>query len=86
MVLSILQKYIFREWFWTSLAVSIVLIIVLLGAFLGDMLNDIADGRMPAGLMTMQLLFHMPETLVNILPLAGFIAIMCSLGRFYLDR
>ncbi len=50
LILSILQKYIFREWFWTSLAVSIVLIVVLLGAYLSDMLNDIADGRMPAGL------------------------------------
>jgi len=86
LVLSILQKYIFREWFWTALAVSIVLIIVLLGAFLGDMLNDIADGRMPAGLMTMQLLFHMPETLGNIFPLAGFIAVMWGLGRLYRDQ
>ena len=86
MALSILQKYILREWFWTSLAVSIVLIIVLLGAFFGDMLNDIADGRMPAGLMTMQLLFHMPETLGNILPLAGFIAVMWGLGRLYRDQ
>lgn len=84
--MSILQKYIFREWFWTSLAVSVVLIIVLLGAFLGDMLNDIADGRMPAGLMTMQLLFHMPETLGTILPLAGFIAVMWGLGRLYQDH
>ncbi len=81
-----MQKYIFREWFWTSLAVSIVLIIVLLGAFLGDMLNDIADGRLPAGLMTMQLLFHMPETLGNILPLAGFIAVLWGLGRLYRDQ
>lgn len=86
MVLNILQKYIFREWFWTSLAVSIVLIIVLLGAFLGDMLNDIADGRLPAGLMTMQLLFHMPETFGNILPLAGFIAVVWGLGRLYRDQ
>ena len=81
-----MQKYIFREWFWTSLAVSTVLIIVLLGAFLGDMLNDIADGRLPAGLMTMQLLFHMPETLGNILPLAGFIAVVWGLGRLYRDQ
>lgn len=65
---------------------SIVLIIVLLGAFLGDMLNDIADGRLPAGLMTMQLLFHMPETLGNILPLAGFIAVLWGLGRLYRDQ
>jgi len=86
LVLSILQKYIFREWFWTALAVSIVLVIVLLGAFLGDMLNDIADGRMPAGLMTMQLLFHMPETFGTILPLAGFIAVMWGLGRLYRDQ
>ncbi len=84
--LSILQKYILREWFWTSLAVSSVLIIVLLGTYLGDMLNDIADGRMPAGLMTIQLLLHMPETLSNILPLAGFVAIMWGLGRLYRDQ
>jgi len=84
--LSILQKYILREWFWTSLAVSIVLIVVLLGAYLGDMLDDIADGRMPAGFMSMQLLLHMPATLGNILPLAGFVAVMWGLGRFYRDH
>ena len=60
--LSILQKYILREWSWTSLAVSIVLLVVLLGAYLGDMRDDIADGRMPAGLLSMQLLLHMPQT------------------------
>ncbi len=85
-ILSILQKYILREWFWTSLAVSIVLLIVLLGAFIGEMLNDIADGRMPAGLMTMLLLLHLPEALGNILPLAGFVAVMWGLGRLYRDQ
>lgn len=84
--MSILQKYILREWFWTSLAVSIVLVVVLVGAYLGDMLNDIADGRMPAGLLTTQLLLHMPQTLENILPLAGFVAVMWGLGRFYRDQ
>lgn len=86
LILSILQKYILREWFWTSIAVSIVLLIVLLGAFIGEMLNDIADGRMPVGLMSMQLLLHLPETLGNIIPLAGFIAIMWGLGRLYRDQ
>jgi len=84
--LSILQKYIFREWFWTALAVSIVLVIVLLGAYLSDMLQDIAGGRIPAGLLGVQLLLHMPETLGNILPLAGFVAVMWGLGRFYRDQ
>jgi len=85
-LLSILQKYILREWFWTSLAVSIVLVIVLLGAYFGDMLNDIADGRMPAGLIGMQLLLHLPETMGSILPLAGFVAVMWGLGRLYRDQ
>ena len=86
LILSILQKYILREWSWTSLAVSIVLIIVLLGAYLGDMLDDIAEGRMPAGFIGMQLLLHMPEAMGNILPLAGFVAVMWGLGRLYRDQ
>ena len=84
--MSILQKYIFREWFWTALAVSIVLVIVLLGAYLSDMLKDIAGGRIPAGLLGIQVLLHMPETMGNILPLAGFVAVMWGLGRFYRDQ
>jgi lipopolysaccharide export system permease protein len=84
--LSILQKYIFREWFWTALAVSIVLVIVLLGAYLSDMLQDIAGGRIPAGLLGIQLALHLPETMSNILPLAGFVAVMWGLGRFYRDQ
>lgn len=65
---------------------SIVLVIVLLGAYLSDMLKDIAGGRIPAGLLSIQVLLHMPETLGNILPLAGFIAVMWSLGRLYRDQ
>ena len=84
--MSILQKYILREWFWTALAVSIVLVIVLLGAYLSDMLKDIAGGRIPAGLLGIQLLLHLPESLGNILPLAGFVAVMWGLGRLYRDQ
>ena len=81
-----MQKYILREWFWTALAVSIVLVIVLLGAYLSDMLKDIAGGRIPAGLLGIQLLLHLPESLGNILPLAGFVAVMWGLGRLYRDQ
>ena len=84
--MSTLQKYIFREWFWTALAVTIVLVIVLLGAYLSDILRDIAGGRVPAGLLGLQVLLHMPETLGNILPLAGFVAVMWGLGRLYRDQ
>jgi len=63
-----------------------VLVIVLVGSYLGDLLNDITDGRMPAGLMSMQVLFYMPRILGNILPLAGFVAVMWGLGRLYRDQ
>ena len=36
--------------------------------------------------MSMQLLLHMPETFGNILPLAGFVAVMWGLGRLYRDQ
>lgn len=84
--LSILQKYILREWLWTALAVSIVLIIVLLGTYFGDLLNDMADGRIPVGLMSTQVLLHFPVILGNVLPLAGFLAVMWGLGRLYRDH
>ncbi len=84
--MNILQKYVLREWFWTFLAVSFVLMIVLLGIFLGEMFNDIADGRMPPGLVGIQLLLYLPEALGNVLPLAGFVAIMWGLGRLYRDQ
>lgn len=84
--MTILQKYIFREWFWTLLAVSAVLLIVLMGVFLGELLNDMADGRIPAGLLGVQMLLHLPGALGNILPLAGFVAVMWGLGRLYRDH
>lgn len=68
------------------MAVSIVLVVVLVGAYLGDILDDITDGRMPAGLISTQVLFHMPVILGNILPLAGFISVMWGLGRLYRDQ
>jgi lipopolysaccharide export system permease protein len=63
-----------------------VLVIVLLGAYLSDMLKDIAGGRIPAGLLGIQVLLHLPESLGNILPLAGFVAVMWGLGRLYRDQ
>lgn len=84
--MNTLQRYVLREWFWTFLAVSFVLMIVLLGIFLGEMFNDIADGRMPPGLVGVQMILYLPEALGNVLPLAGFVAIMWGLGRLYRDQ
>jgi lipopolysaccharide export system permease protein len=84
--LSILQRYLYREWSLTLVAVTIVLFIVLMGVFLGELLNDLADGKTPPGLLGLQLLLHTPEALSSILPLAGFVAVMWGLGRLYRDQ
>ena len=84
--MTILQKYFFREWFWTFLAVTVILLIVMVGITLGELLNDIADGRVPSGLLWALIGLNLPEVLSTILPLAAFIAVIWGLGRFYRDQ
>jgi lipopolysaccharide export system permease protein len=84
--LNIIQKYIFREWLWTFLAVTVVLLIVMVGVTLGELLNDIADGRIPSGLIWSLIGLNMPRVLTTILPLALFIAVIWGLGRLYRDQ
>ncbi len=82
----ILQKYILKEWFWTFLAVLMILMIVMLGVALGDILNDIAAGRLPTGLIGMLLLLKIPDVLSTIVPLSLFMAIIWGSGRIYRDQ
>jgi len=84
--LTILQKYILREWFWTFLAVTIVLLIVMIGVSLGELLNDVAGGRMPSGLMGILLVLKLPHALSTIIPLGIFVAVIWGLGRMYRDQ
>jgi lipopolysaccharide export system permease protein len=84
--LIILQKYFFREWFWTFLATLAVLLIVMLGLALGELLGDIANGHVPPGLLGTMILLKMPEMLTTIMPLSVFIAVIWGLGRLYRDQ
>lgn len=85
-VLNILQKYILREWSWTFVAVTLVLLVVMFGVTLGEMLNDIAGGRLPPGLLGELVALKIPDVLATILPLAIFIAVIWGLGRLYRDQ
>lgn len=85
-VLKILQKYILREWSWTFIAVTLVLMVVMFGVTLGEMLNDIAGGRLPPGLLGELIALKIPDVLTTILPLAIFIAVIWGLGRMYRDQ
>lgn len=84
--LNILQRYIYREWLWTFLAAVIILLIVMIGVSLGELLNDIAGGRVPAGLLWALMALKIPEVLGTIMPLGVFIAIIWGMGRLYRDQ
>jgi len=84
--LIILQKYFFREWLWTFLATATVLLVVMLGVSFGELLRDIAGGRVPPGLLGTLTVLKMPDVLGNILPLSIFIAVIWGLGRIYRDQ
>ena len=84
--LIILQKYVFREWFWTFIATGTVLLVVMVGVSFGELLHDIAGGRLPPGLLGTLLLLKMPDVLGTIIPLGAFIAVIWGLGRIYRDQ
>jgi lipopolysaccharide export system permease protein len=67
-------------------AVTLVLLVVMFGVTLGEMLNDIAGGRLPPGLLGELVALKIPDVLATILPLAVFIAVIWGLGRLYRDQ
>lgn len=68
------------------MAVTLVLLVVMFGVTLGEMLNDIAGGRLPPGLLGELVALKIPDVLATILPLAVFIAVIWGLGRLYRDQ
>jgi lipopolysaccharide export system permease protein len=84
--LKTLQKYLFREWLGSFLAISIVMLFVVISTFAGDLFSDVARGNIPAALLGKQLLFRIPDALQLILPLSLFIAVIFGLGRLYRDQ
>lgn len=84
--MNILQKYVLREWAWTFLAAVAVLLIVMVALAFGELLSDVASGRIPPGLLGLMMLLRVPDVLNNIVPLAVFIAVTWGLGRLYRDQ
>ena len=52
----------------------------------GEILSDVAGGRIPAGLIGLMILLRLPDVFGNIIPLAMFVAVTWGLGRFYRDQ
>ena len=80
-----LDSYLFREFAQTTFAALVVLMIVSLGAVFTDVLSDIARGRVPAGMMLVQLGLQVLNYLPLILPLGLMLGLLLAVGRLYRD-
>ena len=67
-------------------AVTLVLLIVMLGLTMGELLNDMAGGRIPPGLLGDLLILNLPEILNTVLPIGVFMAVIWGLGRLFRDQ
>ncbi|MGH8190386.1 MAG: LPS export ABC transporter permease LptF, partial [Rhodanobacteraceae bacterium] len=83
--LSILDRYILREFLTSSLPALVVLLVILTGSTFADIINKVATGRLPGGVMFTVLGLHLVSTLQALLPVAMFLGMLLALGRMYRD-
>ena len=82
---QVLPQYLRREISRMLLAIGLLLVIVTFSGLLTDVLNKISRGQFPPGLLVSQIVLRIPQALVILLPLAGFLAVMLAYSRLYRD-
>lgn len=79
------DRYLFGEFLQSTLAVLVVLLMVSVGAVFADVLGDIANGKVPAGLMLSQMGLQLIRYLPILMPLGLMLGLMLAVGRLYRD-
>lgn len=80
-----LDRYLFTEFTQSFLAALLVLLVVSLGGVLVDVLGNVADGKVPAGLLLPQLGLATVSYLPLILSLSLMLGLMLAVARMYRD-
>lgn len=83
--LSILDRYILREYLFGALAAVVVLLVIFTGSTFADIANKVATGRLPGGVMFTVLGLNLVNTLQALLPMGMFLGVLLALGRMYRD-
>ena|SRR5579859_7116634 len=84
-MIRIVDRYLARETALTIAAVTGVLMLILLSNKFAGLLGDAAAGRLPRETVFTLLGLASIKFFVVVVPVATFLAIMLSLGRFYRD-
>lgn len=80
-----IDRYVLRELAGAFAASAIVLVLVSLSGIIGDLLNKISRGKVPASLLLSQLGLRSLDLLPLLLPLALFLGVLLAYGRLYRD-
>lgn len=82
----IIYRYLSRQLFWATLAVSSILTFILVSSRFLKYLSQAAVGTLEGGAVFMIMAYRLPDFLELILPLGLFLGIMLSYGRMYLEN
>lgn len=79
------DRYVLRELLGGFAASGVVLLLVSLSGILGDLLNKIVRGKVPASLLLSQIGLRALDAMPLLLPLALFLGVLLAYGRLYRD-
>lgn len=82
----IIDSYIARELLLGWIAITAILVLVLLSAFIGDYLGDVAAGSVPPNIMISIVSLRLVRALTLVLPVAFFFSMLLTFGRLYADN
>jgi lipopolysaccharide export system permease protein len=82
----IIDRYIARELLLGWMAITAILIMVLLSAFIGDYLGDVAAGSVPPNIMVSIVALRLVRAMTLVLPVAFFLSMLLTFGRLYADN
>jgi lipopolysaccharide export system permease protein len=81
--LRIIDRYLVRELLSSCVAATAILLLVVIGATVGEVLNEIARGKVPVDLLFQLIGLSTVSTLNVLMPLAVFIGVQLAYGRLY---
>lgn len=84
--LMIIYRYLSRQLFWATLAVSFVLTFIIVSSRFLRYLSDAAVGRFDGTAVFLITGYRLPGFLEMVLPLGLFLGILLSYGRMYLEN
>ena len=84
-MLTILDRYLFKETLLTFIAVISVLMLIIISQLFVRLLNKVIEGVISADTILPLLGLVVIKTLVQLLPAALLIAVMLTMGRLYQD-